>query len=44
MGLSGVGFAFCVGASSFGALRKREAGHRHKSLTEWAWQLLVLLW
>ncbi len=42
MGLSGLGPAFPVGAGSFRALRNR-GRPRHKSLTEWAWQLLLLV-
>jgi hypothetical protein len=38
-----LGVACPLRAGSFRTLRQRERGERHKKLTEWAWQLLLLV-
>jgi hypothetical protein len=43
LGFSGMGFAFPLSSLAYSERYARERGLRqHKTLTEWAWQLLVL--
>ncbi len=43
LGWTNLGSALPFGARSFGARYAEENGKRHKPLTEWAWQLLLLV-
>jgi DDE superfamily endonuclease len=43
LGFSGLGLAFPLGSGSFRALCCPQRGRRHKKITEWAWQLLLVV-
>jgi DDE superfamily endonuclease len=43
VGFSGLGSAVSLSVGPLGALREREQGKHHKKLTDWAWQLLLLV-
>ena len=43
LGFSGVGLALPLGSGSFRTRYAKEHGKRYKKLTEWAWQLLLLV-
>ena len=43
MGLSGVGLAVCLRSLAPSERYAQERGRRHKPLTEWAWQMLLLV-
>ena len=43
MGLAGVGLALPLCSGSFRALRQAARQEAHKKLTDWAWQLLLLV-
>jgi hypothetical protein len=43
VGFSGLGLTLSLSIGLLRALRQRALGKRHKKLTEWAWQLLLLV-